>query len=125
MSIVNAAQIRYIPQTTTPANPQLVGSLGTGRVHHAPQYNLNRGRLMFKNLVAKILDSRKASMFIATAVMNILIRLCVSVGFDLTDEQRLVIYDGLQQLTYMVITYIAAQAGVDIAEKATAHKSKD
>ena len=75
---------------------------------------------MFEKLYAtllKLADSRKATVTIAVYATNIVVMLLSRVAFELTEEQHVWLQTQMENLTWLAISYVLGQAGVDVATK--------
>ena len=73
-------------------------------------------RTLFVRMLEKFVGSRKASVFLATTLLNLIVRLLAGVAFELSADQQMQLYAGLEHITDLAMAYIASQAGVDIAQ---------
>lgn len=67
---------------------------------------------MFSNLVG----SRKAAMVVATAALNLVVMLFMRFGIQLDEATQKSVQEAVANVTNVVITYIVAQGGIDIAK---------
>lgn len=67
-------------------------------------------------MLANMVGSRKASFVVATAALNLVVFLFMRFGIQLDEATQKSIQEAVANVTNVVIMYIAAEGGVDIAK---------
>jgi hypothetical protein len=67
-------------------------------------------------MLTNMIGSRKASLVVATAVLNLFVMAFMRFGIQLDDATQKSIQEAVANVTNVVITYIVAQGGIDIAK---------
>lgn len=67
-------------------------------------------------MLANMVGSRKASLVVATAVLNLFVVAFMRFGIQLDEETQKSIQEAVANVTEIVMVYIATQGGIDLAK---------